>query len=154
MASRRPRNGIAFPLSGNVTQAINPWTWWFKFTGNQVGFINVYEMQSSDSEQERKIVEEVASYGKQLGRIVDALSVVLRHERFTDLHPDQELAMKRFLEMADQISALKGDVTAPDEVSVDRFLARMSRIQRQDLLAYRMLRQRLLEGLKPEMSED
>jgi hypothetical protein len=53
--------------------------------------------------------------------------------------------------MADQISALKGDVTAPDEVSVDRFLARMSRIQQQDPQAYRMLRQKLLEGLKPEM---
>jgi hypothetical protein len=80
--------------------------------------------------------------------------VVLRHERFTDLHPDQELAMKRLLEMADQISALKGDVTAPDEVSVDLFLARMRRIQQQDPQAYRMLRQKLLEGLKPEMGEE
>src|SRR5918993_1885025 len=125
MASRRPRNGIAFPLSGNVTQAINPWTWWFKFTGNQVGFINIYEMESSDSEQERKIVEEVASYGKQLGRIVEALSVVLRHESFSGLRPDDKLAIERFLDMADQVSALKGDVTPPSEVSVDRFLAGM-----------------------------
>src|SRR5215208_4128282 len=154
MTRRRQRGGVAFPLSGNVTQTINPWSWWFKFTGNQVGFINVYEMQSSDSEQERKIVEEVASYGKQLGRIVDALSVVLRHEHFTDLHPDQERAMKRFLEMADRISALKGDITAPSEASVDRFLVRMSRIRQQDPQAYRMLRQRLLEGLKPELGEE
>jgi hypothetical protein len=154
MARRRPRNGVAFPLSGNVTQAINPWSWWFKFTGNQVGFINVYEMQSSDSEQERKIVEEVASYGKQLGRIVEALSAVLRHERFTESHLDEEPAIKRFLEMADQISALKGDVTAPSEASVDRFLARMSRIRQQDPQSYRMLRQKLLEGLKPEMGEE
>ena len=50
-------------------------------------------MQSSDSEQERKIVEDVASYGKQLGRIVDALSVVLHHERFIELHPCDDLAM-------------------------------------------------------------
>jgi hypothetical protein len=154
MARRRPHNGVAFPLSGNVTQAINPWAWWFKFTGNQVGFINVYEMQSSDSEQERKIVEDVASYGKQLGRIVDALSVVLRHERFTELHPDDDLAMKRFLEMADQISALKDDVTAPSEASVDRFLVRMRRIQQQDPRAYRTLRKKLLEGLEPEMGEE
>jgi hypothetical protein len=154
MARRRPRNGVAFPLSGNVTQAINPWAWWFKFTGNQVGFINVYEMQSSDSEQERKIVEEVASYGKQLGRIVEALSAVLRHERFTESHLDEEPAIKRFLEMADQISALKGDVTAPSEAIVDRFLARMSRIRQQDPQSYRMLRQKLLEGLKPEMGEE
>jgi hypothetical protein len=30
MARRRPRNDVAFPLSGNVTQTINPWSWWFK----------------------------------------------------------------------------------------------------------------------------
>lgn len=154
MARRRPHNGVAFPLSGNVTQAINPWAWWFKFTGNQVGFINVYEMQSSDSEQERKIVEDVASYGKQLGRIVDALSVVLRHERFTELRPDDDLAMKRFLEMADQISALKGDVTASGEASVERFLAMMGRVRQQDPESYRMLRQKLLEGLESEMGEE
>jgi hypothetical protein len=125
MARRRPRNDVAFPLSGDVTQAINPWSWWFKFAGNQVGFINVYEMESSDSEQERKIVEEVASYGKQLGRIVEALSMVLRHESFSGLGPDEKLAKKRFLEMADQIFALKGDVMAPSEASVDRLLAGM-----------------------------
>jgi|SRR5215211_114289 hypothetical protein len=51
-------------------------------------------------------------------------------------------------------SALEGDVTAPSEVSVDRFLARMSRIQQQDPQAYRMLRQKLLEGLKSEMGEE
>ena len=150
MTRRRPRNGIAFPLSGSVNQAINPWSWWFKFTGQQVGFINVYEMESSDSEQERRIVEEVASYGKQLGRIVEALSVMLRHERFTDLNPDEKLAKRQFVEMADQISALKGDVTSPSETSVDRFLAGMSRMREHDPESYKMWREKLLEGLNSE----
>jgi hypothetical protein len=29
------------PLSGNVTQSINPWTWFFNPIGSQVGLVNI-----------------------------------------------------------------------------------------------------------------
>lgn len=144
------RNGTRQPLSGDVWQAINPWSWWLESTGQQVGFINIYQTEAGDPEQEREIVENVASYGKQLGRIMDALTMVLRHESFSNLEPDEELAKRRFLEMAEEISAVKGDFTAPSAESVDRLLVGMNRIREQDPEAYRMLRTRVLEGLKFE----
>ena len=38
----------------------------------QLGLVNVYDMESSDGDREREIVENVVSYGKQLGRNVEA----------------------------------------------------------------------------------
>jgi len=150
---KHPRNGTRQPFSGDVWQAINPWSWWLESTGQQVGFINIYRTEAGDPEQELEIVENVASYGKQLGRIVEALSMVLRHGTFLSLEPDEELAKRRFLEMADEISAIKGDLSAPSAENVDQLLVGMNRVRQQDPESYRMLRQRLLEGLKAEPEE-
>lgn len=65
------------PLSGNVTQTINPWTWFFNPVGSQVGLVNIELGQSSNPAVEEEILSDVASYGKQLGRIEDALLVLL-----------------------------------------------------------------------------
>ena len=150
MDRRHSRNGTRQPLSGDVWQAINPWSWWLESTGQQVGFINIYKTEAGDPDKELEIVENVASYGKQLGRIVEALSVVLQHGSFSDLEPDEEVAKQRFLEMADEIAAAKGKDMTPTLESADRFLAGMSRLRRQDPRTYRALREKILDGLHPE----
>jgi hypothetical protein len=69
------------PLSGNVTQTINPWTWFFNPVGSQVGLVNIELGQSSNPVVEEEVLSDVASYGKQLGRVQDALLVLLAHFR-------------------------------------------------------------------------
>jgi hypothetical protein len=78
------------PLSGNVTQSINPWTWLFNPVGSQIGLVNIELGQSSNPAVEEEVLSDVASYGKQLGRIEDALLVLLAH-----FHPERELTMKK-----------------------------------------------------------
>jgi hypothetical protein len=96
------------PLSGNVTQSINPWTWMFNPVGSQVGLVNIDLGQSSDPAVEEEILSDVASYGKQLGRIEDALSVLLQHFR-----PDRKLtageqkAIDDFKAIAAGVAAVK-----------------------------------------------
>jgi hypothetical protein len=58
-------------------QAINPWS--FAFTGDQLGLINISIGETSHPEVERQILDEVGSYGRQLGHIGDALEVLLDH---------------------------------------------------------------------------
>ncbi len=65
------------PLSGNVTQSILPWNWAFNSVGGQLGLVNIDLGQSSAPEVEQEVMTDVASYGKQLGRIAEALAVVL-----------------------------------------------------------------------------
>src|SRR5258708_10891853 len=82
------------PLSGNVTQSINPWTWFFNPVGSQVGLVNIELGQSSNPAIEEEVLSDVASYGKQLGRIEDALIVLLAHFRpERPLTPDEHAAI-------------------------------------------------------------
>lgn len=74
------------PLSGDVAQTINPWTAVFSPYGGQFGLININLGKSSAPEVEADVLSDVGSYGKQLGRIGDALLVLLAH-----FHPEEEL---------------------------------------------------------------
>ena len=78
---------LKLPLSGNVSQVISPWTAWFSAFGSQIGLVNVNLGQSSAPEVEREILSEVGSYGKQLGRVGDVLTVLLKHFRPDELLP-------------------------------------------------------------------
>src|SRR2546423_14114628 len=75
-----------WPLSGDVSQWINP-TWWMGSFAQQLGFININETSSADPQLEGRIVAEVASYGRQLGWISEAVETLIgcvRHAGLTD----------------------------------------------------------------------
>jgi hypothetical protein len=76
-------------------QAINPWT--FYNQGAQYGLINIELGQTPRPDIEQKILEQVGSYGRQLGRIGDALEVLLDHVKLKDLddHEQDALAVLR-----------------------------------------------------------
>jgi hypothetical protein len=67
------------PLSGDVIQSINPAAWFMSPMGSQLGLVNINLGQSSEPKVEEDVLTDVAGYGKQLGRIGDALIVLLRH---------------------------------------------------------------------------
>ena len=70
----------AFQVSlapAQLAQTINPWTW--AFSGGQFGLINIDLGQSGDPAVEQRVLDKVGSYGRQLGRMGDALKVVLDH---------------------------------------------------------------------------
>jgi hypothetical protein len=81
---------LRLPLSGDVMQTINPWNWFFKSTGGQFGLVNINLGRSADPALEEEILNEVGSYGRQLGRIGDALSVLVKHIRPDDLSDDDK----------------------------------------------------------------
>ena len=64
-------------------QAINPLTW--TQSGGQVGLINIALGQTARPDIERTVLNEVGSYGRQIGRIGDALEVLIRHFETRDL---------------------------------------------------------------------
>lgn len=73
-------------------QAINPWT--FYQQGAQFGLINIDLGQTPHPEIEQAVLEEVGSYGRQLGRIGDALEVLVNHLRLDDLTQDDVDALE------------------------------------------------------------
>jgi hypothetical protein len=90
------------PLSGDVVQSINPFTAFM--TGGQFGLININLGQSSEPKVEADVLSDVATYGKQLGRIGDALIVLLAH-----FHPRTPLTAEESAAI-DALKKMLGDI--------------------------------------------
>jgi hypothetical protein len=94
------------PLSGDVVQSINPFTAFM--TGGQFGLVNITLGQSSAPEVEQDVLSDVATYGKQLGRVGDALIVLLNHfHPRRPLRAEESAAIDALKEMLEKIAAVK-----------------------------------------------
>ena len=93
------------PLSGDVTQTINPWTWVFSPNGGNFSLLNfsVDMGPSSNPEVEAEIIRDVASDGKQIGRIEDALTALIEIAGTANLSERQKKVFAAF-------GALMGDI--------------------------------------------
>ena len=65
-------------------QAINPWS--FYQQGAQFGLGNIELGQTPRPDIEQAVLEKVGSYGRQLGRIGDAIEVLLDHVKLDGLN--------------------------------------------------------------------
>jgi hypothetical protein len=95
------------PLSGDVIQAINPWNWFFKSEGGQFGLININLGKSADPDLEQLILDDVGSYGRQLGRIGEALEVLLDHVKLERLDVKERTVIEDFRLQLAQVKRLK-----------------------------------------------
>ena len=76
----------------------------------QFGLINIDLGGAGNSDLERKILKTVGSYGRQLGRIGDALEVILKHVKLGDLKPEEQ----------DALDILKGQLASVRQVKAER----------------------------------
>lgn len=98
---------VRLPLSGDVLQSINPWSWYLSSVGGQFGLVNINLGKSSDPALERQILDEVGSYGRQLGRIGEALQVLLKHVDPAVLDDDEKKTLWAFESQMEEIRRLK-----------------------------------------------
>lgn len=106
-------NPINFPLSGAVTQSINPWDFWIKSFSSQMGFINIRNVTSSDYRIEQEVVENVASYGKQPGKINDVLMTIIDNPGLKNLDQGQAQSIDDFRETVSEIEQVKKKWSSP-----------------------------------------
>jgi hypothetical protein len=102
-------------------QAINPWSWWTNAMG-QFGLINISSGASANPQLERDIVGRVASYGRQLGRLNDAVYALLAHQDRDELSAVEQRAVDDFRRMADAINAVKEGHAAPTDAALDELI--------------------------------
>jgi hypothetical protein len=93
--------------SGNVDQVIDPWTLMLRMVGNQFGLININLGKSSDPDLEKEIIQDVGTYGKQLGQIGDALQVLINHVKLDKLTIDEKRAILALQFQLSEIDRLK-----------------------------------------------
>jgi len=90
---------VNLPLSGPVTQS-------FAFAPWLANYVTVNVGDSTDPDTERAMLG-VASYGKQLGRIGDALIVLLKHLPAAHLSPDEAAAINDLKTMLRELAHTK-----------------------------------------------
>jgi hypothetical protein len=93
--------GIRSPLSGDVTQDIAP------SIGGQLGLLNINATRSGDPGLEQRIITQVASYGRQLGRLVEAVDVLARRQSRRGLGEADIRALDQLHDLAERIAAVK-----------------------------------------------
>jgi hypothetical protein len=91
MSKTVPLTVQAFLAPQNLWQDILPWT--FNQQGMQFGLFNINLGQTPRPDIEQKVLEEVGSYGRQLGRIGDALEVLFSHAKLESLTDDERDAI-------------------------------------------------------------
>src|SRR6516162_7733369 len=101
---------LNFPLSGAVNQAFDFMNSWFRAVGSQVGLVNITVGSTANPEAEKEILEDVGTYGRQLGRLGDALRVVIDHLEQAGqlkLPADKRKALVAFSYQMDKIDDIK-----------------------------------------------
>jgi hypothetical protein len=139
---------MASAFSGNVLQDYHPYTSWFSSTLGQYGFININEMQSDDPDLEKGVVNGVASYGKQLGRVIEALQAICDHLRPQDTEhwaPEQREAVRSFLRLAEEIDAFKAGRQPVTKGTINQLVDALRGLKRQDPGAFGRIQQGLRE---------
>jgi hypothetical protein len=95
------------PLSGAVTQSFAlPFSSAFS-SGGQFGLFNINLGSSGDTALEQEMLVKVGSYGRQLGRICDAIEVLIKKVEGKNLTKDDETALRIFQQMAEAIRHTK-----------------------------------------------
>lgn len=132
------------PLSGTTNTSL-PWSWW-----NQWCPITINNMATSAPEKETHIVQNVASYGKQLGRIMDVISVLLKDQK--NLGKTEQKAVDAFLDLAAEVSAAKAGFAASTPENIEGVIGTVRYWKNHDEHQYELIRNRLLQELeaKPE----
>jgi len=141
------------PLSQLFSQFLRTWNYrpvtsWDDFFNPQF----IVNSNSGDVALENDVLAEVGSYGKQLGTIMDALSVVISAVNLDDLLPADKQAIDRFRTLTKQVD----EVVAQHRPTTDQtlttsevtdFLERFQALGRDDPAAARAVGKQLTEAV-------
>ncbi|CAN7685690.1 hypothetical protein [Pseudorhodoferax sp. Leaf265] len=100
-------NFYASLAPAQLQQDINPWTWVNPFAHSQIGWVNINLGKSSDPALERRILDDVGSYGRQIGQLGDALEAVLNHLPVAEWKPEAQEAVAAFRYQLREVRRLK-----------------------------------------------
>jgi hypothetical protein len=111
----------AFQISlapDKLWQAINPWT--FNQQGARFGFINIDLGNTQHADVEQTILNEVGSYGRQLGHIGEALGIILKHVQLHKLNDSERKVIEVFQGELARVEQIKKRMLPPSRPSGSR----------------------------------
>lgn len=115
----------------------------------QLGIINISGNASNDPDIEREVIENVATYGRQLGRISEVLEALLRRADTAQWTGDEAHALEDFTSMVRDIEAVKNGRLPATTENVNSLIDSINALKDVDRVEYDRivghLRKRLLD---------
>lgn len=130
---------MCLPFSGDVTQ---PWSWLYQFAP-----ITINQMKTENPALEKRIVNEVASYGKQLGKLMEAVQVLIKNLDASQLGSGEKAVVESFTHMANEITAIKGGYELPGPDNLETMISTLAYWKEKDAAYYEHTRQKLIKEL-------
>jgi len=92
----------------------NPVTNYQRFFNPQFFITN----NAEDAEVENHVLNQVGSYGKQLGKIISVLDVLVAHLPQNELTPQEQIALREFRQLSEQVKGAVATIKGPQQKSV------------------------------------
>jgi len=162
-----PSNGLdRNPLGNALTLWTSVWSplWRYAYApytytdtntvaGNIINLV-IGKMRAKNPRQEKEIIEGVASYGKQLGRISDALNVLIllvtSQRDPANLKQYEQRVLEDFFAMYQEIAKVKGEHIPPNETQLDLLFKDIRDLKDQDDETYQKLLKKLRDFAETE----
>jgi hypothetical protein len=142
-----------------MTQVRNPLNDWFNYVFTYLPTTNWQHAFSptinfgcnvEDAPVEQHVVDSVGSYGFQLNRVLDALSVIVDHPALSGLSLEEKQKVEAFRELAraadDAAKEYEGKLT---ETGVEKLITSMRSLRQTDADLYQKLKKQILQSLEP-----
>ncbi|MCB0209608.1 MAG: hypothetical protein KDJ52_09770 [Anaerolineae bacterium] len=130
-----------------IMQNINPLALWWQNATGQIGLVNINYKNSANPTLEKEIVEETASYGRQLGRINDVVEILLQRIPDDSLSEPQRTSKKSFEKMRADIALVKAQHNSLPAKSVKSFIDALEQLKQDDHPAYEQVKAQLMTAL-------
>ena len=131
-------------------QIINPLTYLTSSSG-MYGLVNIRYGVSSDAPTEQAIIENVAGYGKQIGRVLEAVECLARrlapHLGATEPDLLKEKPISDLLELGADIQAYRSSQAKPDSVTVSEFIKSLKALKHDNEARFNEVSARLKEEI-------
>ncbi|MCK8517224.1 hypothetical protein M0534_12955 [Methylonatrum kenyense] len=107
--------------SGDVSQ---PWSWWY-----QCAPVTINQMKTPSPQTETRVVRDAASYGRQLGRMQDVLTVLISGLDRRTLDEADRAALGEYQTMIDEVAAARTGLHAANAAKLIATLEHWKRTQ-------------------------
>ena len=139
MSGRVAYSALAPDVLGQI---FNPLTYVTTSSG-QYGLVNIRYGQSSSPETERSIIENVAGYGKQIGRLLDAVEEIAKHLEKKEPSIQKITAIREFHELALAVAVTKATCAEAETIPLSEFIDALERLKKNNNELFEKVKEKL-----------
>jgi hypothetical protein len=129
--------------SSSSPDIFGPFFKYWTTSSGQYGLVNIRYGESSNAQVEQEIVENVAGYGKQIGRVLDAVVVLANYLGIKDESLLKDKAILDLMALNADIQLCKARGSRQDSLSLTQLIDDLPALKESDPVAFKDVAKRL-----------